>query len=118
MAVTVTYLQAGDVFLGSTTPPTVTQAQNANSLVATVLPSANGDAGATITHQFGFSSTQLQKGFPNVDIIGLDTSAAASNWYLQSSDPNWIGLGKVIGLGADTVPQIQVRIARPNTLVK
>jgi len=117
MAITINYLEAGNVFLGSSTPPTAKQAFQGSTVVATVQPSANADAAATITHNLGIPSSDLQMGWPFISILELDNLAQTSNWSLQSSDPNWVGLLKSnVGAGADTVPQIRVTIGRPHTM--
>jgi hypothetical protein len=117
MAVTITY-QTGVATVG-TTPPTAAQAAKINTLVATISPSSTADASATITHLLGMSNADITQGYPFTYITPLNNLASVSNWSLTSQNPNWTVFTKNnTSQGADTVPQVAVTIARPNTLVR
>lgn len=117
MAGVVTYLNING---GTpTTPPTQAQAAFVNSVIATIAPNTNTPANTVVTHNMQLPAADITAGYPSVGIEALDTLAGTSGWYLQSLDPNFVGLAQVnTSQGVDTAAQIKVRIQRPNTLVR
>ena len=101
------------------TPPTVGQAANVNSVVATVYPSSGPDAQVAITHNWGLPASDISAGWPICDLEGLDSLAGQSGWIRQSFDPNYVGLARLTSnQGEDTVPQIKVIISKPHTIFR
>jgi hypothetical protein len=102
-----------------TTPPTVTQAMNVSIVSADIYASSAADTAAVITHNMQIPLTDISAGWPIVEREALDSLAGANGWWTQSIDPNWVGLGRLTSAqGEDTVPNIRVRIERPNTLTR
>lgn len=101
------------------TPPTLAQGANVNSVVATVYPSSGTDAAVGITHNMNMPASDISQGWPMLEIRGLDSLAGQSGWFLQSVDPNYVGLARLTSnQGEDTVPQIKVIVSRPQTIFR
>jgi hypothetical protein len=111
MAGVVTYLNING---GTpTTPPTQAQAALINSVIATVAPNTNTPANTAVTHNLNFPAADISAGYPSVGIEALDNLAGTSGWFLQSLDPNFVGLAQVnTSGGVDTNAQIKVRMDR------
>ena len=121
MAVTVYYLYPSVGSAATTTNIPTSKQMNgnpgANTVIATVLPSANADASAIITHMMGLTTAQLSQGLPLISVEVLDNLGQLSNWSIVSQNPNYSVLAKNnTSQGADTVPQIQVNVQRPHTI--
>lgn len=115
MAVTVTYLNVGS----GTTPPTVGAAMHVNSVVATIIATADGDVAAVITHNLQLSAADIAAGWPTVLFEKMSSFAQTSDWYIASLDPNWVGLAKHNAAGGgNAAVQLRVVVARPHTIVR
>jgi hypothetical protein len=85
-------------------------------VIATVFPTSSPDTAAVITHDFQMPAADISAGWPQVIIEPIDSLALASDWWVQSVDPNYLGLARLTSLaGQDTVPQIKVFVSRPWT---
>ena len=128
MAVTTYYLNPG---LGATTVGlTYLQALALNEVKVNITMAANSDFQAAITHQFfgvgGQTGAQYSQGwndvslgFPDVAFMGLDSIGANAGYFVQSIDPNWIGIAKYnISNAGESTPQMRVAVARPHTIVR
>ena len=119
MAININYLYAGASFTPGTTPPTYAQSLLCNVVTATVYASSGPDTAAVITHNFALPAADISAGFPDVYFEALDTLAGLSGWWIQSIDPNWVGLGRLTSSQSqDTIPSIKVKVSRPTTLVR
>jgi len=104
--------------LGST-PPTAAQSSVVNSVRATITPTQTNSPTQAITHNLGISAADISSGFEDVGIEPLDSLAGTSGWYVQSIDPNFIGLAQGNSSGGyDTNVQVKVTISRPHTIVR
>lgn len=115
MAIVINYLYP----VTGTTPPTFLQSLNVNTVAATIYPTSSPDTAAIVTHNFGLPAADISAGWPSIEIDPIDSLAASSDWWIQSLDPNYVGLARLTSTaGQDTVPQIKVRVSRPSTLVR
>lgn len=102
-----------------TTIPTAAQGAKCLTVVATVLPNSNSPATTVITHMLNLASGDPALGWPTITVEHLTALAATSNWFVQSVDPNWVGLAQAnTSQGVDTVAQIKVSVARPHSLTR
>lgn len=111
----VTYLNVGS----GSTPPTQAQAANVNSVKVQIVNASTGTGALAVTHNLALPASDISSGWPNVALEPLDNLFYSSNWYIQSLDPNYVGLG--LGnssSGYDTSPQLRLNVMRPNTLVR
>ena len=116
MAIVINYLYPASV-AGGTTPPTFAQSLLCNTVTATIYATSGPDTAAVITHNFGLPAADISAGWPTVGIEAIDTLGQASGWWLQSIDPNWVGLGRLTSTATeDTVPSIKVKVRRPITM--
>lgn len=115
MATTTRYYLDG---ANSTTPPLKSVMRKHSMLVATIIAALDADASAVITHNMQLSAADIASGYPNVLFTPISSFAQTSVWYVQSIDPNWIGLAKhnVAG-GGDAAAQLKVSVLRPNTII-
>jgi hypothetical protein len=116
MAVTVTYTYP----VAGTTAPTALQALNVNTVIATVIATADADTTATITHNFGLSATQLASGFPFINPVPTLSQAltALSAWSVTSITANTVVLTKLASTGSGNAsPQLTVSIQRPMSII-
>jgi hypothetical protein len=97
-------------------PPTGALAAKVSTVSVGLNPTNSGDTSQILTHAFNLSNAQLTQGFPFVWFEPLDALASGSNWYLLSSNPNFV----IVARGAttaslDTTNNVQTicRIERP-----
>jgi hypothetical protein len=115
MAITINYLYP----VTGTTPPTFLQSLNVTAVTATIFATSAPDTAAVITHNFALPAADISAGWPNVLVEPIDSLAASSDWWIQSLDPNYVGLARLTSTaGQDTVPQIKVKVSRPSTLTR
>jgi hypothetical protein len=111
MALTYNYLYP----VVGTTPPTLAQAANANTVVVTVSASAAGDTSAAVTHNFNFSNADISAGFPMLIFADQDGSEITSSWFELSEQANYTVLGKgSLAVGGS----IKVFITRPHSIFR
>jgi hypothetical protein len=120
MAVTVTYL-APPAVAGGTIAPTAAQSFRYNSVIADIIKSADGDAAAVVTHNWGLSAAQLAAGGPWIMLIPLLPEFYITEPYVAAADITTnavtITLGTGTGSGAATA-QIRVVLIKPPSIIK
>jgi hypothetical protein len=115
MAITITYLYP----VNGTTPPTFLQSLDVNVVTALINSTSAPDTAAIVTTNFALPAADISAGWPDIYFEDLDTTFALNAWWIQSIDPNWVGLARLTSsAGTDTVPSIRVKVSRPSTLVR
>src|ERR1700679_991410 len=97
-------------------PPTGAVAAKVSTVSVGLNPTNSGDTSQILTHAFNLSIPQLTQAFPFVAFEPPESRGQGSNWYLLSSNPNFV----IVARGAttaslDTTNNIQTicRIERP-----
>jgi hypothetical protein len=115
MANTINYLSP----VVGATPPTQAQAAVVNTVIATIAPGQTNAPTQALTHNLQIPAADISSGWPNVGVEPLDNLAGTSAWFIQSIDPNYVGLAQANSSGGfDTSAQIKVKMSRPNTLIR
>jgi hypothetical protein len=104
MAVTVTYSISPNIV--GTTPPTARQASGLYRFGAQVAFSADTDTTALVTHNWGFTTTQLANLQPVCHLYAQTAGTAAGLFSIQLTNSNAITISKgstVAGSGSTTL---------------
>ena|SRR5208283_1106925 len=115
MAVTVTYAWP----VAGTTAPTAAQMSNFDTVIASIVASADGDTTATITHNFGLTTAQISALFPLINLVPTLSQAlsALSAWAVTSITTNTVVVTKLASTGSGNAgAQLTVQLRRPHTI--
>jgi hypothetical protein len=117
MAVTVTYTHP----VAGITAPTALQSSNAQSVIADVIATADGDTTAVVTHNFGLTAAELASGFPNVIMTPVlsQALAALSSWTNTANAANTSTFTKLATAGSgNAANQLHVTVQRPHSIIR
>lgn len=103
---------------GAAVAPTAAQAAFSNSVKADIIATADADTTLVITHNLGFSATELTNGVCEVLIEGILANANLSAWCTTTKAANATTVAKTTAVGSgNAAAQATVTIRRAHTII-